>query len=45
VELSLLIEGRKGLSDQVYHGIRWSILGGRVGAGERLPASRECLHR
>lgn len=41
MELSLLIEGRKHLSDQVYHGIRRAILDGRLGVDERLPASRE----
>ena len=41
MELSLLIEGRKHLSDQVYHGIRRAILDGRLRVGERLPASRE----
>ena len=41
MELSLLIEGRKHLSDQVYHGIRRAILDGRLGVEERLPASRE----
>lgn len=41
MELSLLVEGRKQLSDQVYHGIRRAILDGRLGVDERLPASRE----
>ena len=41
MELSLLIEGRKHLSDQVYHGIRRAILDGRLRIDERLPASRE----
>ncbi len=41
MELSLLIEGRKHLSDQVYHGIRRAILDGRLRVDERLPASRE----
>jgi GntR family transcriptional regulator / MocR family aminotransferase len=41
LQLSLLIEGRKHLSDQVYHGIRRAILDGRLGVDERLPASRE----
>ena len=41
MELSILIEGRKHLSDQVYHGIRRAILDGRLGVAERLPATRE----
>ncbi len=41
LELSILVEGRKNLSDQVYHRIRRAILDGRLGVGERLPASRE----
>jgi GntR family transcriptional regulator/MocR family aminotransferase len=41
VELSILIEGRSRLSDQVYHGIRKAILDGRLPVNERLPASRD----
>jgi len=41
MELSILIEGRNRLSDQVYHGIRRAILEGRLAVNERLPASRD----
>jgi GntR family transcriptional regulator / MocR family aminotransferase len=41
IQLSLLLEGRKHLSDQLYHGIRRAILDGRLGVDERVPASRE----
>ena len=41
MELSILIEGRTRLSEQVYHGIRRAILDGRLEVDERLPASRD----
>ena len=41
MELSILIEGRDRLSDQVYHGIRRAILDGRLAVNDRLPASRD----
>jgi GntR family transcriptional regulator/MocR family aminotransferase len=41
MELSILIEGREGLADQVYRGIRGAIVDGRIGVNERLPASRD----
>lgn len=41
MELSLLLEGRRHLSDQLYHGVRRAILDGRLGVKERMPGSRE----
>ena len=41
MELSILIEGRKHLSEQVYQAIWAAILDGRLGVNERIPASRE----
>lgn len=41
MELSILIEGRDRLSEQVYRGIRAAIIEGRIGVNERLPATRD----
>ncbi len=41
MELSITIEGRRGLSAQIYREIRGAILDARIRMGERLPATRE----
>jgi GntR family transcriptional regulator / MocR family aminotransferase len=41
MELSILIEGGKHLSEQVYQAIRSAVLDGRLSVNERVPASRE----
>jgi GntR family transcriptional regulator / MocR family aminotransferase len=41
MELSILVEGGRNLSAQIYHEIRRAMLEGRLRTGERLPASRE----
>jgi GntR family transcriptional regulator / MocR family aminotransferase len=41
MELSILIEGGKHLSEQVYQAIRSAVLDGRLSINERVPASRE----
>lgn len=45
MDLHVRLEGRAGLSRQIYRQVREAILGGRLRRGERLPPTRELAQR
>jgi GntR family transcriptional regulator/MocR family aminotransferase len=45
LELTLTIEGRRGLGNQLYRKLREAILTGRLAPADRLPSSRELAQR